>query len=151
MNYLLEKKQILELKLALVNLIIEKQIVLRTQQYEKCANLREKEKELLQTLNEKKLELIKCQLNFENRTDNLEEFYTLLSCLNEISICYTPQIHFSETFEEFYTILKADYSELFQLKKDCFKKHQFKEAGQINEQLLEIGRFLMNYKMKQPI
>jgi len=148
MNYLFEKKQILEIKLELINTILEKKDAIHKQHYQKAADIRDKEKELLQTLNNKKLELIDYQLNFENRTDNLEEYYTLLSCLNEISSYYTPQIHFTETLDEFCTILQSDYLELFQFRKECFKNHQFKEAGEINKQLLEIGRFLMKYEKK---
>ena len=138
----MKKKQILELKLEQVSTILEKKNAIKMQLYEKAADLREKEREMAQSLNEKKLVLLDNQMKFQRKTENLEEFYLLLSCLNEIAICHTPEIHFTETLEEFYTALKVEYLELFKLKKECFKNHQFKQAGEINEQIMKIGNFL---------
>ena len=58
MNYLLEKKQILELKLKLTSLLIEKKECIRNQQYQKAADLRDEERELLQQLDVKNKEFI---------------------------------------------------------------------------------------------
>ena len=48
MNYLQEKKEILELKLKLTSILIDKKLCIRNQQYEKVADLRDEEKKLLQ-------------------------------------------------------------------------------------------------------
>ena len=56
MNYLIEKKQILELKLNLTSILLDKKECIRNQQYEKAADWRMKEKELDQLLHKKNLE-----------------------------------------------------------------------------------------------
>jgi hypothetical protein len=98
MNFLLEKKQILKLKLELTSILIDKKECIRYQQYEKVANLRMKEKELEQLLHEKNQELIEIQKNFEEENHSVEEYYLLLSLINEISIhyclyCFIDYIH----------------------------------------------------------
>ncbi len=54
MNYLLEKTHILEIKLKITSILLDKQECIRNQQYEKVADLRLEEKELLGFLNDKK-------------------------------------------------------------------------------------------------
>ena len=142
MNYLLEKKHILELKLELTTILIDKQECIRYQQYEKAADLRTREKELEQLLHEKNQELIEIQKNFEEQNHSVEEYYLLLSIINEISIHYTPFKHHEETIENFYSIMKKDYVHLVELKDELIQAHKLKEAADINNQILDIGRFL---------
>ena len=142
MNYLLEKKHILELKLELITILIDKQESIRYQQYEKASDLRMREKELEQLLHEKNQELIEIQKNFEEQNHSVEEYYLLLSLINEISIHYTPFKHHEETIEDFYSILKKDYVHLVKLKDKLIQAHKIKEASNLNNQILDIGRFL---------
>jgi hypothetical protein len=142
MNYLLEKKHILELKLELTSILIHKQECIRYQQYEKAADLRTREKELEQLLHEKNQELIEIQKNFEEQNHSVEEYYLLLSLINEISIHYTPFKHHEETIENFYSIMKKDYVHLVELKDELIQAHKLKEASDLNNQILDIGRFL---------
>lgn len=142
MNYLLEKKHILELKLELTTILIDKQECIRYHQYEKASDLRIREKELEQLLHEKNQELIEIQKNFEEQNHSVEEYYLLLSLINEISIHYTPFKHHEETIEDFYSILKKDYVHLVKLKDELIQAHKIKEASNLNNQILDIGRFL---------
>lgn len=142
MNYLLEKKRILELKLELTTILIDKQECIRYQQYEKVADLRMREKELEQLLHEKNQELIEIQKNFEEQNHSVEEYYLLLSLFNEISIHYAPFKHHEETIENFYSIMKKDYVHLVELKDELIQSHKLKQAADLNNQILDIGRFL---------
>jgi hypothetical protein len=142
MNYLLEKKRILELKLELTTILIDKKECIRYQQYEKAADLRTREKELEQLLHEKNQELIEIQKNFEEQNHSVEEYYLLLSLINEISIHYAPFKHHEETIEEFYSIMRKDYVHLVKLKDELIQSHKLKQAEDLNNQILDIGRFL---------
>jgi hypothetical protein len=142
MNYLLEKKQILELKLELTSILIDKKECIRYQQYEKVADLRMKEKELEQLLHEKNQELIEIQKNFEEQNHSVEDYYLLLSLINELSIHYAPFKHHEETIEDFYVLMKKDFAHLIQLKDDLVRSHKLKEAEELQNQILGIGHFL---------
>jgi hypothetical protein len=146
MNYLLEKKQILELKLKLTSILIEKKECIRNQQYEKVADLRDEEKELLQLLDDKNKEFIEYQTNFESKFHTVEDRFQFLSLLNEISIYYTPYKQHEETVDDFYSKLRENYNKLFQLKEELSKLHKFKEVNQVRNDILEIGRFLNQEK-----
>ena len=146
MNYLLEKKQILELKLKLTSILIEKKECIRNQQYQKAADLRDEEKELLQLLDNKAIEIKEHQHVFEEKIRTIEDRYLFLSLLNEISIYYTPYKQHEETIDDFYSKLRENYNKLLKLKDELSKLHQFKEANQVRNDLLDIGRFLSREK-----
>ena len=147
MNYLQEKKEILELKLKLTSILIEKKLCIRNQQYEKVADLRDEEKELLQLLENKAIEIKEHQQIFEEKIHTLEDRYLFLSLLNEISIYYTPYKQHEETIDDFYFKLRENYNKLIKLKDELSKLHQFKEANQVRNDLLDIGRFLSREKL----
>jgi hypothetical protein len=146
MNYLLEKKEILEIKLKLTSLLIEKKECSRNQQYQKAADLRDEERELLQLLDNKNKELIEYQKNFESEFQTVEDRFQFLSLLNEISIYYTPYKQHEETVDDFYSKLRENYNKLFQLKDELSKLHKFKEVNQVRNDILDIGRFLNQEK-----
>ena len=146
MNYLQEKKEILELKLKLTSILIDKKVCIRNQQYEKVADLRDEEKELLQLLDDKNKEFIEYQTNFESKFHTVEDRFQFLSLLNEISIYYTPYKQHEETVDDFYSKLRENYNKLFQLKEELSKLHKFKEVNQVRNDILEIGRFLNQEK-----
>jgi hypothetical protein len=147
MNYLQEKKEILELKLKLTSILIEKKLCIRNQQYEKVADLRDEEKELLQLLENKAIEIKEHQQIFEEKIHTVEDRYLFLSLLNEISIYYTPYKQHEETIDDFYFKLRENYNKLIKLKDELSKLHQFKEANQVRNDLLDIGRFLSREKL----
>jgi len=146
MNYLLEKKQILELKLKLTSILIEKKVCIRNQQYEKVADLRDEEKELLQLLENKTKEFIEYQKKLESEFHTVEDRFQFLSLLNEVSIFYMPYKQNEETIIDFYSKLRENYNKLFQLKEELSKLHKFKEVNQVRNDILEIGRFLNQEK-----
>ncbi|NBR14099.1 MAG: hypothetical protein EBQ94_04120 [Flavobacteriales bacterium] len=146
MNYLLEKKQILELKLKLTSILIEKKVCIRNQQYQKVADLRDEERELLQQLDNKNKELIEYQTDFESKFHTVEDRFQFLSLLNEISIYYTPYKQHEETADDFYSKLRENYNKLFQLKEELSKLHKFKEVNQVRNDILDIGLFLRQEK-----
>ena len=146
MNYLQEKKEILQLKLKLTSILIDKKLCIRNQQYEKVADLRDEEKELLQLLENKAIEIKEHQQIFEEKIHTVEDRYLFLSLLNEISIYYTPYKQHEETIADFYSKLRENYNKLIQLKDELSKQHQFKEANQVRNDLLDIGRFLSQEK-----
>ncbi len=147
MNYLQEKKEILELKLKLTTILIDKKLCIRNQQYEKVADLRDEEKELLQLLENKAIEIKEHQQIFEEKIHTVEDRYLFLSLLNEISIYYTPYKQHEETIDDFYSKLRENYDKLIKLKDELSKLHQFKEANQVRNDLLDIGRFLSREKL----
>jgi hypothetical protein len=146
MNYLLEKKQILELKLKLTSILIEKKECIRNQQYQKVADLRDEERELLQQLDNKNKEFIEYQTDFESKFHTVEDRFQFLSLLNEISIYYTPYKQHEETVDDFYSKLRENYNKLFQLKEELSKLHKFKEVNQVRNDILDIGLFLRQEK-----
>jgi hypothetical protein len=146
MNYLIEKKQILELKLNLTSVLLDKKECIRNQQYEKAADWRMKENELDQLLHKKNLELIELQKNYEEQNHSVEEYYLLVSLINEISIHYTPFKHHEETIEDFYALMKKDFVHLVQLKENLIYEHKLKEAQELQNQIIRIGQFLEKEK-----
>ncbi len=146
MNYLLEKKQILELKLKLTSILIEKKECIRNQQYQKVADLRDEERELLQQLDNKNKEFIEYQTDFESKFHTVEDRFQFLSLLNEISIYYTPYKQHEETVDDFYSKLRENYNKLFQLKEELSKLYKFKEVNQVRNDILDIGLFLRQEK-----
>lgn len=151
MNYLQEKKEILELKLKLTSILIDKKLFIRNQQYEKVADLRDEEKELLQLLENKAIEIKEHQQIFEEKIHTVEDRYLFLSLLNEISIYYTPYKQHEETIDDFYSKLRENYNKLIKLKDELSKMHQFKEANQVRNDLLDIGRFLSREKLNMKL
>jgi DNA-binding protein H-NS len=86
MNFLIEKKHILEMKLEVTSIQLEKQECIRNQQHEKAADLRDQEKELLGKLNEKKNNLIELQNNLEHSQQSFEESNYLATLIEEIKL-----------------------------------------------------------------
>jgi hypothetical protein len=83
-NMLSEIKSILEVKLNLIQILIDKKKCIRNEQYEKTADLRVQEKELYKLLNEKKTELIDGFKKMENNNSFSDNEFWFLSAINEI-------------------------------------------------------------------
>jgi len=57
-----------------------------------------------------------------------------------------PNKQHEETITDFYSKLRENYNKLFQLKDELSKLHKFKEANQVRNDILDIGRFLNQEK-----
>lgn len=137
------KKEILELKLNLVNLRIEKKVHISAQHYEKVAELRDFERQMLSKLEEIKIQLVGAQEKFENIEENVEDFYQLSSNLNEILNFLIPNFKFEKVLEDFNAQLLIEYDDLFKKKRALMEQYKFQEASVIQTQIMEIGQFLL--------
>lgn len=145
MNYLSIKKEVLELKLRIIELQLKKKTCIREQRYELAADIRENERNLLLELEEYKRKLNDELAVFDKKKEGLKTYYELLSTMSEITIFHFAEESFNEPLHDLCTLLKLEFENLFEKKKACFAAHQFKEAGDINEQIIAIGRFLASY------
>jgi ribosomal protein L29 len=137
------KKEILELKLNLVNLRIEKKVHISAQHYEKVAELRDFERQMLSKLEEIKIQLVGAQEKFENIEENVEDFYQLSSNLNEILNFLIPNFKFEQVLEDFNAQLLIEYDDLFKKKRALMEQYKFQDASVIQTQIMEIGQFLL--------
>jgi hypothetical protein len=123
-NILLEIKSILEVKLNLIQILIDKKDCIRNQEYEKTADLRMQEKELYKFLNDKKIELIDGLKKMENNNSVSDDEFWFLSAINEIESfdqfakkneksVGVPNPHLNDTFQN-----------LIRLKDEIIKKYR---------------------------
>jgi hypothetical protein len=123
-NIFLEIKGILEVKLNLIQILIDKKDCIRNEQYEKTADLRMQEKELYKLLNEKKTELIDGLKKMENNNSVSDDEFWFLSAINEIESFdhlakknektgEVPNPHLNDTFQN-----------IIRLKEEILKKHK---------------------------
>jgi hypothetical protein len=123
-NIFLEIKGILEVKLNLIQILIDKKDCIRNEQYEKTADLRMQEKELYKLLNEKKTELIDGLKKMENNNSVSDDEFWFLSAINEIESFdhlakknektgEVPNPHLNDTFQN-----------IIRLKEEIIKKHK---------------------------
>jgi hypothetical protein len=129
MNYLLEKTHILEIKLKLTSILLDKQECIRNQQYEKVADLRLEEKELLGILIEKKSNLIEIQNNLENSQQSIEESDYITTLIEEINL----QESFVKTVPKNSESKTTNSSEAFDrinnIKNEVLKQHNSGESN----------------------
>jgi hypothetical protein len=144
MNYLLIKKQILEMKLELTNLQLEKHEIMRQQHYEKAAEIRDREYQLNGTLDTQRNELIIKIRALEATAYPLEEMHTLISLLSEFNQAELIE-HYTSIKNSFMDRLKTEYEQLWIDRRVLQKEARFKEANIMHEQLIEIGKFLVKY------
>ena len=123
-NILIEIKSILELKLNLIQITIDKKDCIRNQEYEKTADLRMQEKDLYRLLNEKKIELIEGCKKMENNKSVSDDEFWFLSAINEIESfehlatkneksVEVPNPHLNDTFQN-----------IIRLKEELIKNHK---------------------------
>jgi len=134
------------LKLQLLTLELEKKACIRSQHYELAADIREREREYLEKLNDKKNRLLEAAQEFDQTAENLADYYFLLSSLNEISLYHSPFLHIEEVVEDFGKVLLAEKEALLETKRAYNQQHKFKEANEIQKQILEIGRFIYAFR-----
>ena len=123
MDFLLEKRDILELKLKLTTILLDKQQSIRNQQFEKSSGLREEEKELLQKLNEKKINLIELQNNLRNAQHSIEEFDHLTMLIEEIKLQEAPVKPKDDNPKIKTTSTNEAFDRINQIKNDILKEN----------------------------
>jgi hypothetical protein len=129
MNYLHEKKHILEIKLKLTSILIDKHECIRNQQYEKVADLRLEEKELLGILIEKKNILIELQNNLENSHQSIEESDYLTILIEEIKLQESSVTPVPKNSESKTTNSIEAFDRINQIKNDVLKQHNSGESN----------------------
>jgi hypothetical protein len=122
MNFLIEKKHILEMKLEVTSIQLEKKECIRNQQHEKAADLRDQEKELLGKLNEKKNNLIELQNNLRNAQHSIEEFDHVTMLIEEIKLQEAPVKPKDDNPEIKTTSTNEAFDRINQIKNDILKE-----------------------------
>jgi hypothetical protein len=122
MNFLIEKKHILEMKLEVTSIQLEKQECIRNQQHEKAADLRDQEKELLGKLNERKNNLIELQNNLEHSQQSFEESNYLATLIEEIKLQESPVKPKDDNPEIKTTSTNEAFDRINQIKNDILKE-----------------------------
>jgi hypothetical protein len=123
MNFLIEKKHILEMKLEVTSIQLEKQECIRNQQHEKAADLRDQEKELLGKLNEKKNNLIERQNNLEHSQQSFEESDYLTVLIEEIKLHESSVKPKDDNPEIKTTSTNEAFDRINQIKNDILKEN----------------------------
>jgi hypothetical protein len=129
MNFLLEKTHILEIKLKLTSILLDKQECIRNQQYEKVADLRLEEKELLRILNDKKNNLIELQNNLVNSNQSVEESDYLTILIEEIKLQESTVRPVTINSESKTTNSSEAFDQINQIKNDVLKEHNTGESN----------------------
>jgi hypothetical protein len=128
--------KVLLVKVELVKIEAEKSNLLKMSQYEKAADAREKQKNAYARLSELKTELENRFDKLEDQLSNYEEKLKIKNVLLEfktIDIDYKFEV--CDQLHDQYNELKATYEILR-------KEYKFKEAKEVFEEYIEIGRFL---------
>lgn len=145
MDYLKIKKEIIDLKSRIVSIQLEKCEEGRNQRYEVVAELHLTMKNLMKELEEKRKVLQTELHSFQLKNSDASHYLILLACLHEITILLAPATTVEEAMQGFCSYLKEESERLMIQKRECFANHQFKQAGELNEQLFAIWRFLKFY------
>lgn len=123
MNYLLEKKHILELKLKLTSIKLDKQDCIRNQQYEKVADLRQEEKQLMEALGEIQNNLLELQANFDKTKQSAEDYNYISILIDEISLQQLPNNPKDYDSEAKKPNNIEAFEQIIQIKNNLLKKH----------------------------
>jgi hypothetical protein len=138
------KEQVMEVKLQLTKLAIQKEEVIRSQRYEQAADIRIEEKRLTNLLLDQRLMLIKQQASLPPIAYNIKLKAICQEILTEISTLEELKSMYRELFNDFRSQLQADCKHLSELVKELSAQQQFKEANYLREHLHQIGVFLAN-------
>ncbi|MFM7682054.1 MAG: hypothetical protein ACKO7P_04840 [Bacteroidota bacterium] len=123
MNYLLEKKHILELKLKLTSIKLDKQDCIRNQQYEKVADLRQEEKQLMEALGEIQNNLLELQANFDKTKQSAEDYNYISILIDEISLQQLPNNPKDYDSEAKKPNNIEAFEQIIQIKNNLLKEH----------------------------
>ena len=144
MKSLETKQEILELKLSLVKVQMERRVLIKEQQYEKAADNRDQEQVVKEKLDEIKARLLQELEKLKIAPASLEETYSLLNLLSEFNHDETHKT-FASIRMAFMERLKLEYEELWNDRKRLHRELKLTEAHQLHDQILEIGRYLVKY------
>jgi len=139
------KEQVIEQKLQLAKLAIQKEEAISSQYYEKASQCRMDEKNLMNLLMEQRLLLIQHQKGLEPTPENLIKQAMCQEILLEISTLDETKTMYHDIFQEFRTKLILDCEELTKRKNECITAHNFAEANVLRDNIQKIGEFLANY------
>lgn len=144
MDYLNTKKRILELKLDHVKLLIEKNEIIRRQQYEAAAEVRDRERKIVSELEILRLTMLKRLEEVKVMSSNLEEIQTIMALLLEFNQD-KGELTYTELKRQFIERMKAEYEQLWNERRQLQQEFRFSDANEIQHQLIEFGHFLMRY------
>jgi hypothetical protein len=139
------KEQVIEQKLQLAKLAIQKEEAISSQYYEKASQCRMDEKNLMNLLMEQRLLLIQHQKGLEPTPENLKKQAICQEILLEISTLDETKTMYHDIFQEFRTKLILDCEELTKCKNECIAAHNFAEANVLRDNIQQIGEFLAKY------
>jgi hypothetical protein len=144
MDYLNTKKQILELKLEHVKLLMEKNEMFRSQQYEAAAQARDRERKIVSELEILRLTLLQRLEELKVMPPNLEEIQTVMDLLLEFNQD-KGELTNTELKRQFIERMKAEYEQLWNERRRLQQEFRFSDAREIQNQLIEFGHFIMRY------
>jgi len=144
MDYLNTKKQILELKLEHVKLLMEKNEIIRRQQYEAAAEVRDRERKLLSELEMLRLMLLKRLEEVKLMSSNLEEIQTVMDLLLEFYQDKGEKTY-TELKRQFIERMKAECEQLWNERRQLQQEFRFSDAQEVQVQIIAFGQFLMRY------
>jgi hypothetical protein len=139
------KEQVIEQKLQLAKLAIQKEEAISSQYYEKASQCRMDEKNLMNLLMEQRLLLIQHQKGLEPTPENLKKQAMCQEILREISTLDETKTMYHDIFQEFRSKLILDCEELTKRKNECIAVHNFAEANVLRDNIQQIGEFLAKY------
>ncbi|MBU3658493.1 MAG: hypothetical protein FGM14_01365 [Flavobacteriales bacterium] len=142
MNLYFIKQHILEIKLELAKVAIEKQNCIKNQYYEKAFELREKEKTLRDDILNQVEVFHKQKRKLPTSPQNMEQHDLLLSILYEIGSIDPDRVAFKILRDEFVEDIRHKLILLNEMKKNHELQNRFADATEIQKQILGIGEFL---------
>lgn len=146
MDYLKQKKEILELKLSCVHFQILKLEYRTKEYYEKSSLMGDEERKLqreIEILGDYFMEQLIAKLAvFKPESALLHEIHSILDLLFEIPKFQNPD-EYKELKKQVMSSIQSEYMNLWQQKKEMHSECLFKEASEIQKQLLELSQFIM--------
>jgi hypothetical protein len=146
MDYLKQKKEILELKLSCIHFQILKLEYRTKEYYEKSSLMADEEKKLqheIEILGDYLMEQLITKLAvFKPKSALLHEIHSILDLLFEIPKYQNPDEH-KELKKQVMSSIQSEYMNLWKQKKEMHKECRFEEASEVQKQLLELSQFIM--------
>lgn len=146
MDYLKQKKEILELKLSCVHFQILKLEYRTKEYYEKSSLMGDEERKLqreIEILGDYFTEQLIAKLAvFKIESALLHEIHSILDLLFEIPKYQNPD-EYKELKKHVMSSIQSEYMNLWKQKKEMHKVCRFEEASEVQKQLLELSEFIM--------
>jgi hypothetical protein len=144
------KEQVIEQKLQLAKLAIQKEEAISSQYYEKASQCRMDEKNLMNLLMEQRLLLIQHQKGLDKKPlgktqEPVKKQAMCQEILREISTLDETKTEYQGILQEFRSKLILDCEELTKRKNECIAVHNFAEANVLRDNIQQIGEFLAKY------